>query len=254
MPSEDRSYVKGNFAVDLDGLKEGIVQKVEGGDVEGEVAEIPPAGDTPSRRDVSRLRRPLFLILFLTIMIVVVCLIFLWGVLPTLTAGPAETEQPTEAVAITDPPPVPTTDEPTEVVITEEPGDLQVGDGACLDRCDPAASNCQAGLSCVPNGVGSEQYVCFNSQICQVVTEGPGNTDGGVVGGGPTEPPAECSAGWLPGGGCVCCGSTLVCADGTVAQFNPQCMGGPDTGYCGDGICTAAENVCGGCSIDCGPC
>ena len=55
-----------------------------------------------------------------------------------------------------------------------------------------------------------------------------------------TEPPAQCGPGWLPSAGCSCCGSTLVCADGTVAEFNPQCTGGSGGGaacVCGNHIC-----------------
>lgn len=46
----------------------------------------------------------------------------------------------------------------------------------------------------------------------------------------PTTAPAAvetCGPGWLPDSGCTCCGSTLTCAVGTVAEFNPQCMSGP---------------------------
>jgi hypothetical protein len=47
-------------------------------------------------------------------------------------------------------------------------------------------------------------------------------SSGGSV---PTSPPAECQPSWLPDSGCTCCGSTLVCADGSVGEFNPQCTG-----------------------------
>jgi hypothetical protein len=41
MRSDGRSYVPAYFALDLDGVKCGLIQKVEGGDVEGEVTNLP---------------------------------------------------------------------------------------------------------------------------------------------------------------------------------------------------------------------
>ena len=45
MASDGRSYVTGYFAMDLDGVKCGLIQKFEGGDVEGEVTTLPIAHD-----------------------------------------------------------------------------------------------------------------------------------------------------------------------------------------------------------------
>jgi len=78
--------------------------------------------------------------------------------------------------------------------------------------------------------------------------------DGGFGRGGggdeaaPTEPPIysdsatasaptpeTCGAGWLPESGCACCGTTLTCADGTVATFNPECGVGGGGGSGGGG-------------------
>jgi hypothetical protein len=104
--------------------------------------------------------------------------------------------------------PPPETDAATEGVSTEVSTE-EVGDGACDDICNPDSPNCLAGLSCLPSVNDPSKYMCWNDSICT----------GGLQ-------PAECEAGWLPAGGCVCCGSTLVCSDGTVAAFNPQCTGG----------------------------
>ncbi len=43
-----------------------------------------------------------------------------------------------------------------------------------------------------------------------------------------TSTPAICEPGWLPETGWVCCGTALVGADGTVAEFNPACGVGGD--------------------------
>ncbi len=65
-----------------------------------------------------------------------------------------------------------------------------------------------------------------------------------------TSTPAECTAGWLPASGCTCCGTTLTCADGTVAQFNPKCgVGGGNTCKCActsTGITVVCTNSCTG--------
>src|SRR5678816_255509 len=42
---DDRSFATGYFALDLDGVAAGIIQKLEGGDAEGEVAAVPLAHD-----------------------------------------------------------------------------------------------------------------------------------------------------------------------------------------------------------------
>ena len=49
MASDGRSYVTGYFAMDLDGVKCGLIQKFEGGDVEGQVTTLPIATTTTSR-------------------------------------------------------------------------------------------------------------------------------------------------------------------------------------------------------------
>jgi len=91
-------------------------------------------------------------------------------------------------------------------------------------------------------------------------TTGGGQTGGGQTTGGgdqptevvnqppppvPTEPPAECAAGWLPVSGCTCCGTTLTCADGTVAEFNPQCgVGGSSGGGGCQCVCPVGNPNC----------
>jgi hypothetical protein len=137
----------------------------------------------------------------------------------------------------------PTSNEPVEVAA-----------GVCGDTCNPDISySCQAGLSCLARSEGSSEYICWNNSICAASVTQPDNPP--VVTEGPvsTEAPQECGAGWLPSGGCVCCGSTLTCADGTVAQFNPQCMDGAPAAVCGNAVCEASE-TCWTCSMDCGPC
>ncbi len=56
-----------------------------------------------------------------------------------------------------------------------------------------------------------------------------------------TQAPAECTAGWLPASGCTCCGTTLTCADGTVAQFNPKCGVGGTGCKC---VCPVGAMTC----------
>ncbi len=60
----------------------------------------------------------------------------------------------------------------------------------------------------------------------------------------PTQPPAVCAPGWLPTSGCACCGTTLTCADGTVAQFNPKCGVGGNS-------CPCKCDPAGGGCVDC---
>ncbi len=55
---------------------------------------------------------------------------------------------------------------------------------------------------------------------------------------------AVCSPGWLPTAGCTCCGTTLTCADGTVAQFNPKCGVGGNS-------CPCKCDPAGGGCVDC---
>ncbi len=44
--SDKRSYTSANFALDLDNFKSGILQKVEGGDIEGAVVTVPGQGES----------------------------------------------------------------------------------------------------------------------------------------------------------------------------------------------------------------
>jgi len=59
---------------------------------------------------------------------------------------------------------------------------------------------------------------------------------------------AVCTTGWLPAAGCTCCGSTLVCSNGTIAPSNPQCTGG---GGCS---CVNGVSVGAGCANPGGAC
>src|SRR5262249_40943580 len=52
MASDGRSYTSGFFALKLDNVNCGIVQKVEGGDVEGAVINIPVAHDDYTKKQV----------------------------------------------------------------------------------------------------------------------------------------------------------------------------------------------------------
>jgi hypothetical protein len=75
-------------------------------------------------------------------------------------------------------------------------------------------------------------------------TEGPvtssqeDNPNAGSPGGVPEKKPNMCEPGWLPDQGCVCCGTTLTCVDGTVATFNPACMVSDG----GQSACTCVAN------------
>ncbi len=54
--SDSRSYVTGYFALDLDGLDCGLLQKVEGGHIEAEVAVIPIAHDYFVKKQIAQFR------------------------------------------------------------------------------------------------------------------------------------------------------------------------------------------------------
>jgi hypothetical protein len=54
--SDGRSYVTGYFALDLDGVKCGLIQKFSGGDVEGDVTTLPRPGATGFRPSGTRYR------------------------------------------------------------------------------------------------------------------------------------------------------------------------------------------------------
>ncbi len=204
-----------------------------------------------SIRDVVRGRRLLYWVLLGVLVLLLLCLCTVAAVGPgrellsRITSGPTATsaitatDTPTSAdttlLASTDTS-IPT-DTPVMTVTAQEPSH-----GACLDRCDPAAPACEAGLSCVPKLANSNEYICWNSAICAVATEqGTGGTPPSATEASSTEPPQECSPGWLPAGGCICCGTTLVCADGTVATFNPRC----GVGSCG---CVCIQYDCPTCT------
>lgn len=56
MASDGRSYVTGYFALDLDGIRCGLIQKFEGGDVEGEVTTLPLAHDYSVRKHIGNVK------------------------------------------------------------------------------------------------------------------------------------------------------------------------------------------------------
>ncbi len=56
MASDGRSYVTGYFAMDLDGVKCGLIQKFEGGEVEGEVATLPLAHDYYVKKQIANVK------------------------------------------------------------------------------------------------------------------------------------------------------------------------------------------------------
>lgn len=217
-------------------------------------------GERPSRLTVGGRSVPFGLLAagIIVVLLVIACGCFSIGPLSRAIDRALNRPKGTEVVEVpteTSPP----TDQPTDVVVSTEISTEQVTDGACNAVCNPDAPNCLAGLECLPrSSTANAGYICWNKQIClgnqttPVVTQPSGNN------GGVTPPPAECGPGWLPAAGCSCCGTTLVCANGTIAQFNPQCgVGGQrDTQapnpYCGDGICNGSEN-CWTC-LDCGIC
>lgn len=56
MASDGRSYVTGYFAMDLDGVKCGLIQKFEGGDIEGEVTTLPLAHDYYVKKHIGNVK------------------------------------------------------------------------------------------------------------------------------------------------------------------------------------------------------
>jgi PT repeat-containing protein len=185
--------------------------------------------------------------------IIIILLIFLCGLTQAEQIlklfNPPE---PTEAVtqpptdAVTQPPATErATDEPTDKP-TDEPTDQPTdkpGDGACNAPCSPTASNCLAGLSCVPSTANSDKFICWNADIClqgdttPVVTEGSGGQGCEcrgvdlVCAGQPTSyNSAQCGG----EGKCACRGDDKVwaCPDGTYASFNPNCGVGGDDNTC----------------------
>lgn len=54
--SDGRSYVTGYFDLQLDGIKCGLIQKFEGGDVEGEVTTLPLAQDYLVRKQIGNVK------------------------------------------------------------------------------------------------------------------------------------------------------------------------------------------------------
>jgi hypothetical protein len=56
MASDGRSYVTGYFALDLDGLACGLIQKFEGGDIEGEVTNLPLAHDYYIKKHIGNVK------------------------------------------------------------------------------------------------------------------------------------------------------------------------------------------------------
>jgi hypothetical protein len=56
MASDGRSYVTGYFALDLDQVKCGLIQKFEGGDIEGEVTNLPLAHDYYIKKHIGNVK------------------------------------------------------------------------------------------------------------------------------------------------------------------------------------------------------
>jgi hypothetical protein len=56
MASDGRSYVTGYFAMDVDGVKCGLIQKFEGGDIEGEVTTLPLAHDYYVKKHIGNVK------------------------------------------------------------------------------------------------------------------------------------------------------------------------------------------------------
>jgi hypothetical protein len=109
--------------------------------------------------------------------------------------------------------------------------------GQCYSACDPAASNCAEGLACAPRADGT--HICFNEFTCGAVAQPQGDEGAQGVPG-------------LPSSGCECQGSTLVCADGSIGEFNPQCTGGETSCscqgsdlHCSDGTVVSCSDQCG---------
>jgi len=56
MASDGRSYVRGHFCFTLDGFNCGLIQKVEGGDVVGEVTQLPEAHNYYVRKHIANVK------------------------------------------------------------------------------------------------------------------------------------------------------------------------------------------------------
>jgi len=56
MASDKRSYTSANFSLDLDNFKCGILQKVEGGDIEGAVVTLPLSGEYVTKKQLGNLK------------------------------------------------------------------------------------------------------------------------------------------------------------------------------------------------------
>ncbi len=227
-----------DYLLDIDG--DGGVGEAEDGGHSG--SEPPPSLPEAPRSafDSIRGRWLPYGLLVLILLLLLLCLVLVLGPgrrlltpPPTATATEIVNKPPTDA-------PTATMTATPELTETSTP---ETGNGACSAACDPANSNCLAGLACLPVADTSGRYVCWNDAICQPTK--PPATEAA------TQPPAQCSAGWLPAAGCVCCGTTKVCADGTVATFNPACGTGGcscvcilrDCPTCG---CLQWQNTCTG--------
>lgn len=121
--------------------------------------------------------------------------------------------------------------------------DTPAGNGACLDPCDPDNSTCLAGLACVPHATGSEEYICYNRTICElVVTEVPSVTE---------QPVCMCGDGICEQDRCNELQQNCPADCGSAPTSPPP---PPRTGpVCGDRVCNGNE-TCDTCSTDCGLC
>lgn len=142
----------------------------------------------------------------------------------TPTKEPTSTIRPTREV---------TPEKETRDTVTP---DVPVGDGACLDPCDPAKPACLAGISCVPRASASDEYVCYNRIICEPnVTEAPSVTEA---------PVCSCGDGVCEQNRC----------NELIQNCPADCAPPPSSGArCGDQVCSGNES-CRTCSRDCGPC
>jgi len=122
--------------------------------------------------------------------------------------------------------------------------------GVCGDACGPDAP-CGAELMCKPNddGSGSSCWHPSCPDSDDIKNNPPAQNVNPNVNVPP--PPTESS----PETVCTCEGTTLICTDGTYAEFNPACgVGGDACGNstCGDGTCNVAcgEDI-NTCPADC---
>jgi hypothetical protein len=164
----------------------------------------------------------------------------------TATSAPTEevtqppTEEPTETATFTEEPTetLVSTEEPTETP-TEEVTDVPPGNGACLDPCNPAGSDCLAGLACLQSGSDSTNYICWNNTICNP-----------PCGNGICAPDENCSSCPKDCGACPACGDG-VCAPGEDCSTCSADCG--TCSHCGNSHCSEDEN-CSTCPADCGVC